>query len=237
MDSKTVQKILKKVKKDYSLIAKEFSITRERIWNELNLLVENYTKDNQNILDIGCGNGRLFSILKDKNINYLGVDNCKELIDIAKEKYKDYDNSKFEIKDLLGINFKREFDVVFVIAVLQHIPSEKLRLEALKKIKNALKPNGYLIMLNWNFFNKTKKEYIKKQKNSNLDLDKNDLLIPWKATKDKVINRYYHAFTKEEIVDLLKRAGFEIEDIYYVKKGERSDVEGGYNICTVAKNT
>ncbi|NQU99579.1 MAG: hypothetical protein HQ538_02475, partial [Parcubacteria group bacterium] len=46
----------------------------------------------------------------------------------------------------------------------------------------------------------------------------------------------YHAFTEEETKDLLEKAGFEIEDIYYVKKGERSDVEEGYNLCVIAKN-
>ncbi len=250
MDSKTIQKILKKVKKDYSVIACEFSITRERIWNELNILVEKYAKDDQKILDIGCGNGRLFSILKDKNINYLGIDNCQELIDIAKEKYKNFDKGKFAVEDLLEMSFDKEFDLIFIIAVLQHIPSEELRLRVLKKIKKALKPGGYLIMLNWNLFQKDKIEYVNKYNRLRLEgkfeLSENDTLISWKEfgnthhgkekINNKKIERYYHAFTKKEIENLLKKAGFKIADIYYVKKGKRSDVNEGYNICTVAKN-
>jgi len=250
MDKKTIQKILKKTKKDYGIIARDFSITRNKvIWSEIDVLVKKYVKDNQKILDVGCGNGRLFSILKDKNIDYLGTDNCKELVDIASEKYKDCDRGRFEVEDLLEMNFDKEFDVVFIIAVLQHIPSEELRLEALKKIKRVLKPGGYLLMLNWNFFQKNKIKYVNENNKSLLegksDLDKNDTLIPWREfrnsykSKDnksnKEILRYYHAFIEEETKDLLEKAGFEIEDIYYVKKGERSDVNEGYNICVVAR--
>ena len=250
MDSKTVQKTLKKVKEDYDLIARDFSITRNKIiWSEIDVLVKKYVKDNQKILDVGCGNGRLFSVLKNKNINYLGTDNCKELVDIAREKYKDYDNGKFEVEDLLEMNFNKEFDLVFIIAVLQHIPSEELRLKALRKIKKALKPGGYLIMLNWNLFQKDKIKYVNKYNKLRLEgkfeLGKNDTLIPWREFRNtyeekekannKEILRYYHAFTCDETENLLKKARFEIEEIYYVKKGERSDVDEGYNLCVVAQ--
>ena len=185
MNYKIAKKILKKVKEDYKIIAKDFSITRDkRIWDELNVLVEKYVKDNQKILDIGCGNGRLFSILKNKNIDYWGIDNCKELIKIAQEKYKDCNNARFEIKDMLEINFEKEFDLVFVIAVLQHIPAEELRLKALKKIKKALRSGGCLIMLNWNLFQKDKIKYVNKYNKLRLEekfeLSENDTLIPWR---------------------------------------------------------
>lgn len=249
MDSKTAQKILKKVKKDYNIIAREFSITRKRVWNELYDLVNKYVQNNQKILDIGCGNGRLFSILKNKNIEYLGIDNSKELINIAQEKYKNFKNSKFKVKDLLEINYNKKFDLIFLIAVLQHIPSEELRIKALKSIKKALKPNSFLIMLNWNLFQKDKIKYVKKYNALKLtgqsDMDKDDTLIPWKefrnsyqkkAKESKEVLRYYHAFAKEEIEDLLEKAGLKIEDIYYVKKGKRVDINEGYNLCVVAQN-
>ena len=132
---------------------------------------------------------------------------------------------------------------------LQHIPSEELRLEALKNIKKALKPGGYLIMLNWNLFQKDKIKYVEKYNKlrleGKLELDKNDTLIPWREfrntyrEKEKINNkeilRYYHAFTQSEIENLLKKAGFRIEDVYYVKKGKRVVVEKGYNLCTIAQ--
>jgi hypothetical protein len=71
-------------------------------------------------------------------------------------------------------------------------------------------------------------------------------LIPWREfrstyknkdeNKSKEILRYYHAFTKEELEGLLRKTGFEIKDIYYVKSGERVSVNEGYNICTIAEN-
>lgn len=250
MDKRAAQKILKKVKDDYKTIACDFHISRKKMfWQELNILVDKYVRKNQKILDIGCGNGRLFMILKDKNINYLGIDNCQELLDLAKEEFKNYKDTEFKQEDLLNINYKERFDLVFLVAVLQHVPTKELRIKALKNIKRALKPGGYFIMLNWNLFQKDKIKYVKKYNNLRLkgeiDLGKHDTLIPWKefgksyqkkSEDSKEILRYYHAFTEEEVKDLLKEVGLEIKDIYYVKKGKRVNVKEGYNLCAVAKN-
>lgn len=249
MNQGSAQKILKKVKKDYKTIASDFNISRKKMfWQELNVLVKKYVREEQSVLDIGCGNGRLLMILKNKNINYIGTDNCKELLDNAREEFKDYNKKEFRKEDLLDTNYKEEFDLVFLIAVLQHIPTEKLRIKALKNIRKALKPNSFLIMLNWNLFQKNKIKYVKKYNKLRLekkiDLGENDTLIPWKefrnsyskkSNKSQEILRYYHAFTKEETKKLLKEAGFKIEDIYYVKKGERVGIEEGYNLCTIAQ--
>jgi cyclopropane fatty-acyl-phospholipid synthase-like methyltransferase len=53
-----------------------------------------YILPGQKVLDLGCGNGRLFKILKNKNVKYVGVDNSEKLLLEAQKQYSE-DKEKF----------------------------------------------------------------------------------------------------------------------------------------------
>jgi Methylase involved in ubiquinone/menaquinone biosynthesis len=147
MDLNFARDLLKKTKEDYDSIAQDFSRTRQSFWKELEML-KDYVKEGEKVLDIGCGNGRLFQILKDKNIEYTGIDFSKNLIELAKKKYPE---GNFLVANALNLPFKENtFDKVFLIAVLHHIPSKELRSQVLKEAKRVLKPQGLLILTVWN---------------------------------------------------------------------------------------
>ncbi|MDD3888194.1 MAG: class I SAM-dependent methyltransferase [Patescibacteria group bacterium] len=236
MQKEYAQKLIEKTKQDYKSLAKEFSATRAFSWQELEDLVK-FVKPSQNILDAGCGNGRLYQLLKNKNIKYLGIDNSDALISEAKTKYQ---FGNFRQMDLLDLHFEGEnFDIVFCIAALQHIPSKELRLQVLKDFYHILKPNSYLLMTNWNlwqgkYFWQTLKYSFSSVAGKHRELDIKDVYMPWKA-RFGVVDRYYHAFTKKELASLLEKTGFKVEEQYYVKKGERSNWRNGYNLITIAK--
>ncbi|MFA5821413.1 MAG: methionine biosynthesis protein MetW, partial [Candidatus Gracilibacteria bacterium] len=64
----------------YTPIAPSFSRTRHSPWPEFDLLIP-YLKTNSTLLDLGCGNGRLYKFLqKHKKVRYLGMDNNKALL-------------------------------------------------------------------------------------------------------------------------------------------------------------
>ncbi|PKL72645.1 hypothetical protein CVV26_00015 [Candidatus Kuenenbacteria bacterium HGW-Kuenenbacteria-1] len=153
MNLQTINFLLKKTKKDYAELAEIFSHTRKYLWKDLKEF-DQYIKDDDTILDLGCGNGRLFELFNNKKIDYIGIDNCEELIKIAKEKYQST-NATFLVGDAINLPFKNEkFNAIFCIAVLNHIPSKKLQIKVLKNIKKILKKDGVLIMTNWNFYQK-----------------------------------------------------------------------------------
>lgn len=238
MDLEYAEYLLQKTKKDYLKLAKRFSETRISSWKEIDLLVKKYVKKGDKILDVGCGNGRLYQSLQDLGVEYVGIDNCKELIFEARKKYK---KAEFKIMDLLKLFFPKEkFDVVFLIAVFHHIPSDKLRQKALKNIFEVLKKGGILILTCWNLFQKKYIGYIQKTNQlkilSKTKLDFNDALIPWKDNKGKVITeRYCHAFTISELERLLRNTGFKIKEIFYTRYGQRSNAFKGFNLCAVAQ--
>ncbi len=210
--------LLEKTKKDYNLIASDFSITRKNEWKELEFL-RDFIKEGEKVLDIGCGNGRLLKILH-KNINYFGIDFSENLIKIAKQKYPQFN---FLVADALNLPFKDNFfDKVISIAVLHHIPSKKFRLLFLKEAKRVLKNEGELILTVWNLRQQSK--YIPLILKNNLlkifgltKLDFFDIMIPW----NKKINRYYHCFSKRELNNLVESAGFQIKEISFLKRNKK----------------
>jgi len=240
---KKAEKIIQQVKDGYNQIAEQFSNTRQAPWQEFNLFKE-YIKDGQKILDAGCGNGRLFfSVLKDYNVEYQGIDNSEKLIEIAKKKIskfqipisKQIPNPNFQIADMTDIPFADNyFDLVICIAAFHHLPTKKFRLKSLSEINRVLKPNGHLLMTNWYwqywpfwkyFFNNFW------QKSLLLDF-----FFPWKsATGQERCLRFYHIFTKSELIKLHKKTGLKIIKIFpdldtYNKKAYKR----GVNIVSVA---
>jgi len=223
MDTEYAQYLLKKTRDDYNLIADDFSRTRNKPWEELNFL-KRYVKTDERVLDLGCGNGRIFELLKDKQVDYYGIDVSEKLIDIAK---KNYPKAKFIVGDALNLPFSNSFfDAVFSIAVIHQIPSNELRSVFLKEAKRVLKPNGRMILTVWKFhqldqyyllFKYTILRLILKSK-----LDWKDILEPW-ANKTE---RYYHWFSKKELEILLEDSGFKAEEIGIIKnkKGNRQNI-------------
>ncbi|MBU0732094.1 class I SAM-dependent methyltransferase [Patescibacteria group bacterium] len=205
MQPSQAREILAQVKADYDKIAPHFAQTRAQGWSEYEEF-KPYLKKGDEVLDLGCGNGRLVEFLIPLGIKYTGCDNSNQLLKFASEKYTD---TKFVVGDFMHPPFeKEEFDVVMAIASLHHVPSGELRLRALKEIYRILKPGGYLLMTNWYLYQKKYKKYIKNNKGK---MDKGDAIIPW---KDKYGNtqaeRYYHAFKQKELSKLARQIGFKV---------------------------
>lgn len=215
MKTEKVQKLLGLVKSNYQDIAGDFDATRKKeIWPEIRTFAEK-VKPGDNILDLGCGNGRLLEALKEKEIKYLGIDNSSELISLAKNNYP---LQKFIVGDMLALDNINEvanssYDFIFCLAALQHIPSRELRIKALKDMAAKLKTGGEMIISNWNLWAHKKyrpkliKNYFWKIIGRN-EFDFNDLVFPWKNSRgEEKTNRYYHAFTKNELKGLARSAG------------------------------
>ncbi len=218
MDKAIQKKLLTVVKNNYQQIAYEFSLTRDKaLWPELLKLCE-LVKENDNILDVGCGNGRLWRALKNKNVKYTGIDNCSKLIQLAKKKYSN-DDVSFLIDDIISLNNvpNNNFNIIFCIAVLHHIPGKKLRIEALQNLKKKLKKNGKIIITVWNLWQHPKhknliiKFALLKLLGKN-KMDFGDIVFNWKGKKSS--QRYYHAFTKKGLIELAKKTNLHIEKIY-----------------------
>lgn len=207
---KNSNQTLKTIQETYNKIAVEFSNTRNKRQTEF-VNFDKYIDDKSVILDLGCGNGRLYNYLNKKNLknlnnNYFGIDFSTSMIKVAK---KLNPKANFSYGDQLKIPFKNnKFDVIYNIRAFHHIPTRKLRIKSLLEIDRVLKKDGIVIMTVWNLW---QKKYIlniiKSFVKSIISKNKyNDLYINW-GKKEK---RYYHAFTQRELKKLIKSNNFKI---------------------------
>lgn len=216
--------IIRETKEAFNKIAPHFSDTRSFVWADLKPLAA-YAKEKDRVLDIGCGNGRLYQLFKDASVFYAGIDYSEALIQIAKQKFP---QTQFVVAEMRKLPFlDHEFNVIFCIAVFHHLPTPETRVQALREMKRVLKPGGKIILTNWNLLG----DWAKKKYGEG---DHANFVIPWKDAKRKIMaERFYHAFTPDEIALLCKKAGLKVEELYYTKKGERSDDRKGENLVTV----
>lgn len=106
-------------------------------------------KQNQSLLDLGCGGGSLFAILQE-NYTYDGVDLSASLLKAAKKEHKN-PRAQFHEHDLCApFDLKKTFTHASMILSLQNIESPEV---AFQNAKNHLKQGGtFIIVLNHPYF-------------------------------------------------------------------------------------
>lgn len=212
MKKKIADQILNKVVVDYDDIADEFNDTRKYAWYEFEIYKE-LLQENDVVLDLGCGNGRLYEALNVKNIDYTGIDVSRELL---KKAAKNYPKAKFKKGSFLNLpKFRRKFDKIYCVASFHHIPGTAYRKEALLNMKKILKKDGTIIISVWNLWKKKYRKHIWKSLLNLHKYDFGDTFIPWGKSG---INRYYHAFSLFEMRSLLESTGFYVVEELMVKK-------------------
>jgi len=98
----------------------------------------------QNILELGCGSGRLFQLFSNKIPELFGIDISEEMIKKGSETYP---NANFIIADITNFNLSKKFDLIIVSnGLLKHIENDKTRFETLQNAVNHLSNNGVLLI-------------------------------------------------------------------------------------------
>jgi len=233
---KTSHPITEKVKASYVAIADEFSQSRMRPWPEFDAFLS-HVESGARVLDVGCGNGRLYDFLKQKQIDYLGLDHNPEFIKKATDIFPE---AQFQLQEMTDLDLpKNHFDVIFSIAAFHHLPTKKLRKKVLLDLHRSLKKEGVLILTTWNLFQwRYVTPLIKSVFRSLLTLGLrggwNDLWIKWGKYP---LKRYYHSFLPSELRRLFPPNLWVIEDFYFTKKGKRVKFWGSFNVVIILKKT
>ena len=169
------------------------------------LLKKKKLNKNSNILDIGCGRGKIFGILSKK------LKLANKPIGIDPIVHKDID---------IGIDFRNEdvfkffkanqikFDLIMIKQTLHFFNKEK-RSKLIKICKNNLKQNGMLIIFSLNTLNNEIPCFkIMKQKlNLGLKRDSKMLKSACKILKDNKIDKFKFKvlITKNKYIQMLKQ--------------------------------
>ena len=100
--------------------------------------------DCENALEIGCGTGAFARLLAKRCKRVVALDLSPEMIRAARSRSTGFTNLEFQLADAVQWEFPQShFDFVCSIATLHHVEQREL----LVKIRDSLKPNGVLVVL------------------------------------------------------------------------------------------
>ncbi|MEK4372151.1 class I SAM-dependent methyltransferase [Paenibacillus sp. BGI2013] len=161
------------------------------------------------LLEIGAGCGAITGLLSEKVNKVTAIELSKKRAEILANRYEDRENIEVIVGNFEDIPFDRKFDYITLIGVLEYSgkygEGSSPYFDFLKKAKSMLSPNGTLIIAIENKYG----------------------LKYWAgATEDHtgqwfdgiehyVGNDEVRTFSKKEIEELLKKAGFFNNDFYY----------------------
>ncbi len=91
------------------------------------------------ILDLGCGTGKLTKAIADAGAQVVGIDNSPAMVETARAQYPELE---FFLADATSFSFPHLFDAVFSNAVLHWVMNPD---EAVKRIVAALRPGGRFV--------------------------------------------------------------------------------------------
>ena len=173
-------------------------------------------KPKGNILDAGTGPMARFSIaFAKRGFTVTGVDISKTTLKFAKKYIDETKTTKIKLKegDMIDLNLKEKFDLVFCVETFFHIPKH-CSLLVLKNFNNMLNNGGYLLL----------GLYIKKEKTTHQMLFESAYFTIHKIKKrlNKGFSVTHSVYTEDELKDLFLRTGFEfkkqIDGLWLLKK-------------------
>ncbi|MFH1106575.1 MAG: class I SAM-dependent methyltransferase [Candidatus Micrarchaeota archaeon] len=207
--------------KEYDAIAEDWNRHRSRPISALALFIGEVRKGDV-VLDAGCGNARNLVEIARRCRRAVGVDSSENMLSYAAKRLGEAGLGKkvvLEQADLLVLPFGGgEFDKVFCLAVLHHLP-RKEQLKAMRSLSRVLKPGGRLYISVWN---RDQKKFDGRGKEVN---------GPWRTADGTRVARYYYLFSDKELMLLARRSGLKVERTVYEKDAEEHGKRGAKNLC------
>ena len=121
------ENLTQKIRNDFDRLA----LHDQEGWNHNNhyhrFLLKQLPAQCETALDIGCGTGEFSRLLAKRFERVVAIDLSPNMIEVAKQRSKQFSNIDFQVADVLHWEFPSEkFDVIFSIATLHHLPVESL---------------------------------------------------------------------------------------------------------------
>ncbi len=112
----------------------------------MSMLKDNKLRDYQNILDIGCGSGKITEKIASMSPNATieAIDASENMVNAARRKYTKLDKVRFSVEDAQKLPYKEKFDLVISCSCIHWIKDKKALFDGIAK---ALKPEGMVLIV------------------------------------------------------------------------------------------
>ncbi len=236
MDKTTIKTLIRLNQQFYQTFAEQFSATRQQIQPGVRNVIRQMPPESL-ILDLGCGNGKLWQGLVENGFQgqYVGLDFSSELLAVAAQQASETIASipatsppLFLQADLTENGWQSNvpqpaYDFVLAFAVLHHLPGEFNVIQLLRQIQQILAHGGKFIFSVWQFLNSPRlRARIQDWSEIGLNADQveqGDYLLDWRQGGQGF--RYVHHYSAQELEGLASRCGFVCTETYL------SDGKGG----------
>lgn len=125
---------IKDIMERFSKILDKYNYYKKKnryYYSQLKDLHRLYIPKKSKVLEIGCGTGDILKFVEPKN--GLGIDVSPEMINTAKERYKDI---SFRVGDIEKLEIDEKFDYIIMANVIDHLTDVYTALMELKKVSH-----------------------------------------------------------------------------------------------------
>lgn len=194
-------------------------VSGEKIPSSLDLkpVIYDYLKEGYEILDIGCGSGKVSLKLASLGYSVTGIDINSEAIRLSKSAAQNFmlddklaGKAEFKVGSASELPFSGEtFDLAVMQAFLTSIVEAQERTRIMKEAWRVLKPGAYLYLAefdqNWHL------ELYRNRYLHDFPLTKEEGSFLVKNSKTGKVEYIAHHFSEKELVFLLLNCGFDID--------------------------
>ncbi len=154
------------------------------------------------LLNIGCGHGADFLPFS-QGFQLYGLDISTGMLQYAKKYARKFHFEAGLVHgDAAHLPFSGEsFDWAVAVAAYHHLEKAGDRQQALQELKRVLKPGGQAFITVWN------------HRQPVFWLKPKEVRVAWR-TKDTELPRYYYLFSRHELENMVRKAGFIVRRSY-----------------------
>ena len=139
-----VKDMFNNISSKYDRINQVMTLNMDKNWRQIVYYLS--MQDNpKKIIDIATGTGDIALCFANDDVEVIGIDNARQMLDIANQKKSSFKNIQFQLEDAENMSFENNsFDVATVGFGVRNF--EDLN-QGLREIKRVLKPGKKLIIL------------------------------------------------------------------------------------------
>jgi len=207
--------VKKHVLEVFDRIADSYSHLRHKPWIDVvyELISRVPCDESRLILDVGAGSGRHSVALAKLGFEVVSIDvsfNMLRHLLLRAMRERLEERIHVIVCDMCSIPIRSNVSTgLIAVASIHHIPLRSNRVKALREMRRVVKRDAPIIVTVWSLLQPRlflKALYYKLIKGVK---EFGDVLIPWKY-KGTLFKRYYHLFTKRELMNLARSGGLNI---------------------------
>ena len=181
-------------------------IVGDRVQQEIKGWLINQFKQTDAVLDLGCGTGFYSEVISERLKHLTATDLAPEMVELAKEKLSQYSNVKVQIEDCYSTSFRdNRFDAILMTNLL-HIVKDPIAV--LRESDRVLKDDGRIIIADYTGYGMP-------------FLSKMGMGIRFMRKFGKP-GPYGGNFSPDKFADIVKQAGFVVEELKLVGKDTKA---------------